>query len=284
MTPRYPVYIISKGRYQSRLTAKALQRIGVPFSIVVEPQEADQYRSVIEGGDVLVLPFSNLGRGSIPARNWVWTHAIATGARRHWILDDNIYRFRRLYHHTMYPCGDASPFCVVEDIVDRYENVPMAGMNYEYLVKHYQRVPPVYLNTRVYSMILLSNDPTDHISWRGRFNEDTDLSLRFLKRGDCTILTNAFVGDKVTTQVMKGGNTDDLYANTDDRLEFAQSLVDQHPDVVQVTRKFGRWHHQVDYRPFKKNRLIKSDRDSSIQARREYRLKLTPRSGRENVD
>jgi hypothetical protein len=54
---------------------------------------------------------------------------------------------------------------------------------------------------------------------------------------------------------MKGGNTDSVYAETDNRLEFAQSLVNQHPDVAKVTKKFGRWHHQVNYKPFKKNIL-----------------------------
>jgi hypothetical protein len=38
---------------------------------------------------------------------------------------------------------------------------------------------------------------------------------------------------------------------------MAQSLQRQHPDVVKITRKWGRWQHQVDYRPFKKNRLIR---------------------------
>ena len=37
---------------------------------------------------------------------------------------------------------------------------------------------------------------------------------------------------------------------------MAQSLRDQHPDVVRITRKWGRWQHQVDYRPFKSNALI----------------------------
>ena len=62
---------------------------------------------------------------------------------------------------------------------------------------------------------------------------------------------------------MKGGNTDILYAKTDDRLEFAQSLAEQHPDVVNVTRKFGRWHHNVNYKPFKKNILKHCDLSST---------------------
>lgn len=58
---------------------------------------------------------------------------------------------------------------------------------------------------------------------------------------------------------MKGGNTESLYklnGEQDGRLLMAQSLQKQHPDVVKIVRKWGRWQHQVDYRPFKHNRLI----------------------------
>ena len=55
---------------------------------------------------------------------------------------------------------------------------------------------------------------------------------------------------------MSGGNTDDLYAD-DGRLLMAQSLAEQHPDVATVTWKFNRWHHHVDYRKFKLNKLKK---------------------------
>jgi hypothetical protein len=34
-------------------------------------------------------------------------------------------------------------------------------------------------------------------------------------------------------------------------------LADLHPDVAQVVWRFNRWHHHVDYKPFKKNRLIR---------------------------
>ena len=54
-----------------------------------------------------------------------------------------------------------------------------------------------------------------------------------------------------------GGNTDTIYSSDDKRLEFAKSLVKQHPDVAKITWKFNRWHHHVNYRPFKRNKLIK---------------------------
>ena len=55
----------------------------------------------------------------------------------------------------------------------------------------------------------------------------------------------------------KGGNTDSIYNTGDNRFEFAKSLQRQHPDVVKVTKKFGRWHHHVDYSPFRFNTFQK---------------------------
>ena len=111
---------------------------------------------------------------------------------------------------------------------------------------------PFVTNTRIYSCILIDNAISHR--WRGRYNEDTDLSLRVLKDGLCTILFYAFLAEKRATMSMGGGNTDELYQG-DGRLEMARSLQRQHPDVVKITRKWGRWQHQVDYRPFKANKL-----------------------------
>ncbi len=258
MNPRYPIYIISKGRWETRLTSKALDRIRVPYRIVVEPQERGQYAAVIDPRKILVLPFSNLGQGSIPARNWVWDHATAEGHGRHWILDDNIKAFFRFNHNLKVPVGSGATFAAAEEFTERYENVPISGMNYFMFAPRKSVSPPFYANTRIYSCILLTNDT--EIRWRGRYNEDTDLSLRILKAGFCTILFNAFLAEKQPTMTMSGGNTDTLYrqdATFDGRLAMAQSLQRQHPDVVKIVRKWGRWQHQVDYRPFKGNKLIR---------------------------
>ncbi len=254
MNPKYPIYVISKGRWQSRQTSKALEAMNVPYHIVIESQEQKQYALVINPSKTLVLPFSNLGQGSIPTRNWVWEHAIKTGAERHWILDDNIRWFARVHQNKKIRVDSGVCFAVTEEFVDRYENVAMAGLQYEALALARHRWPPFVLNHRVYSCILLKNDLPHR--WRGAYNEDTDLSLRILKDGWCTILMNAFVCAKTGTMTMKGGNTESLY-QANGRLKMAQLLQQQHPDVVQIKRRWGRWQHVVDYRPFKRNRLIK---------------------------
>jgi hypothetical protein len=257
MNPIYPIYVISKGRWKSRLTVKALESMNVPYHIVIEPQEYDSYAAVIDPAKILQLPFSNLGKGSIPARNWVWGHAVALGTARHWILDDNIENFCRLNKNANIRVKTGATFRAAEEFVDRYENVAIAGFQYRMFALARTRWPAFSLNTRVYSCILIKNDLP--YRWRGRYNEDTDLSLRVLKDGWCTVLFYAFLASKRATMTMKGGNTEELYLG-DGRLKMAQSLRDQHPDVVRITRKWGRWQHQVDYRHFKGNRLkLKQD-------------------------
>lgn len=252
--PRYPVYIISKGRWEKRLTARAFEALGVPYRIVVEPQEHELYASVVAPEKILTLPFSNLGLGSIPARNWVWEHSISEGTKRHWIVDDNIDGFFYYQNNLKTPVGDGTIFAAMEDYTDRYDNVALAGPNYFMFVSRKSgNIPPVTMNTRIYSCILIDNKLS--YRWRGRYNEDTDLSIRALKDGMVTMLFNAFLGLKQTTMTMKGGNTDELYVDQG-RLLMAQSLVEQHPDVVVVSEKWGRPQHHVDYSGFKLNRPI----------------------------
>ena len=147
MNPQYPVYVISKGRWESRMTSKALEKMKVPYHIVVEPQEYDKYAAVISLEKILELPFSNLGQGSIPARNWVWEHSISVGAKRHWILDDNLRVFYRLNRNIKYRVGSGTIFRVIEDFVDRYENVGISGMEYELFIQRKVKVSPYRLNT-----------------------------------------------------------------------------------------------------------------------------------------
>ena len=279
LPPKYPIYVISKGRWEKPLTAAALEECGIPYHIVVEPQEYDKYSDVISPDKILVTPFSNLGQGSTPVRNWVWEHSLSIGARRHWVLDDNLYMFLRFHRNLKVPVADGTIFRLAESFVDRYSNVAISGFNYLHFVerKKGNRYPPVRLNTRIYSCILIQNDIP--YRWRGKYNEDTDLCIRALKDGWVTMLFNAFLADKTTTMRMPGGNTDELYAGNgyslgrsteltpamqEAVLEKAMTLQAMHPDIVKVKKKWGRWHHEVDYSAFRDNTLQVSEQDDEV--------------------
>ena len=103
---KYPIYIISKGRWDRPLTAKIFLKAKIPFRIAVEPQEFDKYCSTIPKEFILSLPFSNLGLGSYPARNYCWEHSLAEGAKKHFLFDDNIRQFYRLNNGKRTPGED----------------------------------------------------------------------------------------------------------------------------------------------------------------------------------
>lgn len=276
---KYPVCIPSKGRFDCQTTGKALDQLGVNYNFFVEETEYEDYCKYLGSQRVVKMPFHDLGLGSVPARNFIWDWAKSNGHKRHWTVDDNIQSFCRTNMTRRLQVKGGNFFNAMEDFVDRYDNIAMAGPHHVGFVKvGWSDIPAFLLNTRVYSCILL--DTTLDYRWRGRYNEDTDLSLRLLKDGYCTCVFSALLMQKGTTSgakgggAMKGGNTDNVYNTGDHRLAFAQSLKDQHPDCVEVTWKFNRWHHQVDYSRFKKNKLILKKGIVPVKTNNEYGMRL----------
>lgn len=262
ITNKYPIYIISKGRYDKRYTSNYLEWCGIDYKIVIEPNEYENYSKHISSEKILILPeeYLNKNQGGIPARNFVWKHAKESGSKYHWILDDNIASYKRYYNSQKIIVKSGLVFRVIEDYVDRFQNVKMAGHNYTmFAISTNLKTNPVTLNTRIYSSILLSNDIFPEFQWRGKYNEDTDLSLRILKAKYTTVLFNCFLADKLRTMKLKGGNTDTIYSEENSMFLKADSLVKQHPDVTKIIKRFGREHHFVNYSGFKNNELIPID-------------------------
>jgi hypothetical protein len=63
-------------------------------------------------------------------------------------------------------------------------------------------------------------------------------------------------------------------------------LAKLHPDVVTLTERYGRWHHHVDMRPFRNNKLIYADDFDPASlgngAPNNYGMKLVYDYGNEN--
>lgn len=148
MNPQFPIYIPSKGRASSRLTMRHLDRMSVPYHVIVESQEYSEYAAVLDRAKLLVLDrayqerydtFDDLGdsksKGPGPARNFAWDHAVAAGAAWHWVVDDNIRGFFRLNENMKIPVADGTIFRCMEDFALRYKNVAMAGPNYTFFAK-----------------------------------------------------------------------------------------------------------------------------------------------------
>lgn len=267
--PQFPLYIPSKGRADSRFTSRALEFMKVPYYIIVEPQEYDSYAAVIDPAKILVLPDNykpdyelcdTLGltksTGPGPARNFAWDHSISIGARWHWVMDDNIMSFKMFQGNVKIRCGDGTIFKCMEDFVLRYDNIAMAGPHYTFFIPARNKRPPFITNTRIYSCNLIRNDVP--FRWRGRYNEDTILSVDMLKADWATVQFNMFLQEKATTQTVKGGNDADFYS-VEGTAPKSQMLYDVHPDITVLTDRYGRAHHHIDYSIFKQRLNRRTD-------------------------
>ena len=243
---------------------KALDKIGIDYFVVVEDAEHYLYAQYIDRKRLLVLPQNYLdsyetcddvvskSKGPGAARNFAWDHSLSLGHDYHWVMDDNLEDFHRLHHNAKIPVRCDSIFTAAEDFTQSFSNCAISGFNYYSFCKSTDAVPAFVPNTRIYSCLYIKNSIP--YRWRGRYNEDTDLSLRVLKDGLCTIQFNAFLCGKVTTQRMSGGNTEEFYKHEGTKAK-SQMIADLHPDVASVVWRFNRWHHHVNYKPFKNNEL-----------------------------
>jgi hypothetical protein len=265
LAPRFPIYIPSKSRWDSRITMRALDAMKVPYRVIVEAQQFDAYASVIPEDRLIVLdpkfqdeydPCDEFGRskslGSGPARNAAWADAQARGHEWHWVVDDNIDGWYWRLRNRRIRAADASPFVAMEDFATRYRNVAMAGPTYIGFAPGRERFPPFITGTRIYSCNLIRTAAP--FRWRARYNEDVDLSLRMLKAGWNTVQFYAVLQNKAVTQTVKGGNTDELYAKG--TAAKSSMIVALHPDCARLSWRYGREHHYVDYGRWRNRPLI----------------------------
>lgn len=271
--PSYSVYIPSRGRSSTALTAQVLDRDGVPFRICVSPHEVKQYER--EFGDrVLPLPYHSMD--IVAVRNWIRDHSEELGAKKHWQLDDNIRGFYRRYKAKRIYCSSGLALRVCEDFTDRYVNIGLSGLNYSMFCPDHKRYPPFVTNCKVYSCTLINN--AIPYRWRGPYNDDTDLCLQVLSGGWCTVSLNAFLQFKTATMTMRGGMTDSNTNNYqgDGRLRMARTLERRWPGVVETKRRFHRPQHVVKnaWKNFDTPLKLKEDIDLDSLEPNEYGMKL----------
>ncbi|MDR1348330.1 MAG: hypothetical protein LBJ63_07915, partial [Prevotellaceae bacterium] len=196
------------------------------------------------------IPYSENPRvGPGAKRNFGWDIAKSEGAPWHWMLDDNIRRFM-VYNNNKKYNAKFDTFARIERFVDNYDNVTMAGMQYAMFVPRKQKNNPLIINTRIFSCNLIKTDSP--FRWRGRYNEDVILSMDMLEAGYCTILFQTYLCEKLRTQTIKGGNTEEFYSKDKRTTEPKSILLKKvYPDKTELVMRYGRPHHRVDFTKYK---------------------------------
>jgi len=252
MANKFPIYIISKGRAYNPLTAKIFEKAGIDYLVAVEPQERDEYVAALGENRVLVLPFSNLGLGSYPARNFCWEHSKNLGHRYHWLFDDNIKEWFKWQNRKRVKLEDVqSALVFVEKYVEK-NKIDLGGLERKTFSVTVPKTP-FRLNSHVYSTLLIKNSLP--YRWRLKYNEDIDLCLQVLHNGGSTANCIYYLAEKVATSAkMKGGNQTELYKGNDPKKNLlkAKMLEAVWPQYAKTVIRFNRIHHLVDWKAFKK--------------------------------
>jgi hypothetical protein len=269
INPKYPVYIMATGG--KKQTINSCIEAEIPFKVIVKENEYDDYISFVNPKDILVLPKELLRKDKksfIPYRNFAWEHSVKFGAKKHWVLDDDIDGFYRWNISSRFKIESGVLFNLVEEYVSRFDKIKQAG--FQYFMFHPDRQPhnPVHFNTRIYSCMLIDNSLDKILDERWKYlkyNEDTDLSLRILKKGFATVIFNAFLCRKKASDLTKR----EAQKRTD-------VIVEEHKDVAMEDEIYNRPHHLIDYVSFKDNPL--GYKNPPIKKRvNEYNMKLVKR-------
>jgi len=231
----YPIYVPSKARSSIKLTTKALADVGLHFYVVVEPQDADDYRNEYPEAQIVVMEKDNQGIGYV--RNACKEHSISIGADFHWQVDDNIKDFRIRENGKNVVKNTRNIFAATEYYMSHFDNIGIGSLSHTIFA--FAKNTHVSINRQAYSCVLVNNSLD--IRYKIDCIEDTDYSLQVLDKGYCTILFNKLLMAKAATGQYKGGNTDTIHAG-DGRLIRSRKLQEYWPGAFKLVKKKERWH------------------------------------------
>ena len=234
---QYHVYVPSKGRASTCTTPRHLAASGIDFSIVVEPQDAHDYRYIFGESSVVVMPEND--KGLWYARNECKKHSMSQGHRYHWQIDDDVKYFRIRRGNKNHKCSAFDALSPVERETNKYKNIGAAGIKHSLYA--WSAKNEIDYNKQICSVGLFKTD--SDIWWREMTVEDTDYSLQLLNEGLCTILFNRLIYDPPTNGSNEGGcSAEGIYGGDtgDSYLPYLRGLQKSWPGVFRIVRKKGK--------------------------------------------
>ncbi len=238
----YPVYIPSKGRAETATTPKLLEQVNIPYTLVVEQQEARDYIKHFPNARVTVLNESH--RGIAYARNAILEYARSDHPGWYWMIDDDIKQFYRL-QDTIFLNDTARVLEDVEKLVNQHQRLAQATIGRKNRTK--QKLP---LCWNVSCCGCVCNHADRVGTYREHVQEDTDMSLQVVSAGYMTVQFNHIV----LSTPLRGQNTGGLqeaYARKDP-LEWSQNLVNIWGSAIcriKKTKSAVKVHVNWDYFP-----------------------------------
>jgi hypothetical protein len=195
----HPIYIPSKNRADRDGAAKLLKQYGIPFKIVIEPQDASKYLNRYDPSELLVMDKNDEGVHYV--RNYAKQHATDNGHAYHWQIDDDITKFLFRKDGKNKATNPAHVLNAIETVTNLYANIGTSAAKYDTFA--FGANSPIQLNKMVASAMLFRNDPD--VWFEKDMVEDIDITMQYLTKGDCSLLFATALCKVPTTPTDTGG-------------------------------------------------------------------------------
>jgi len=201
------IFIPSKNRVNNCSFVKLLINWGVPFTIVLEPQEANKYISAYGDLDILLLPQSD--QGISYARNHIKEHTENLGIKKYWMFDDDLTALYFREDARMVK-GDISVLCKAESQFSQH-GAAIGALDYQQIA--WSATNPISINTYCEVAVFVDNSKTRGLRYRQEVNgkEDRDFVMQIIKNGGKSVRTTLYAFGAPAIGSNSGGLKDIFY-------------------------------------------------------------------------
>ena len=242
----FPILIPSKKRPESKLFLQ-LKSEGIPFNIVIEPQDRSDYRA--HSDCLLVLPENN--QGLAYSRNFVLNYARDRGFDWFWMLDDDIFKFYKTIGKRNIAISARECFEGAEGLFKDMTSVAQAALEYQQF--SWSQSKPLHINGYCDVAVCINVKRTKTIAYRQKveLKEDRDFTLQCLSKGFRTVRTCHFAFSAPQNGSIDGGLFD-VYKSGRERQAVDEMCRIWGPSIcTPITKKNGRRDVKVNWRFFK---------------------------------
>ncbi len=246
-----PIFIPSKGRAGNAKCVAKLQEEGVPFFLVVEPQDGIKYLTAYPKATMLYLEKDNGGIAYV--RNFILNYVREKGFKWYWQLDDDINMMGFVKEKKVMKAPFGFVLNQAADLLSYVPDLAVGALEYQQFA--WSATKPYAMNSYCDTCVFVNVERTKSFQYRPDVKEDRDFVLQALSMGLQSARTSRFCFGSPKNGSNEGGLHDEYKAGLE--RTWSENMVKLWPGVCSLhTKKDGRPDVKVNWKLFKpgKNR------------------------------
>jgi hypothetical protein len=237
------IFIPTKGRAGRTKTTRLLDKVKLPYTLVVEPNDVENYKQ-FHSGDFVILARNDMG--ITYSRDCILRHARSVNLDTFWMLDDDIESFNEVVAGKTIK-KDAHILCKAKRVLTKHK-----ASLYSLELRQFGWASKELVPNRIAMQCVLFNVPLCQgidYDLNIRIREDYDLSLQAILKGYGTLKSGKFCYGIADMKSQEGGMSE--WYNDKVEQEEVTKLCQKYPGLVEPTYKHNRYDVKINWRKCK---------------------------------